>query len=126
MVEAAGGGCREVNISKYTDIAISRLPETRHQRLQAATWAVKHAKAHTPYAYLDVFTVGVSLLLKKKTPEWILEELSDGRSYQCASFVDAALRAANIHLFRDGRPIAAVYPATIAELFDDLGWLPPD
>lgn len=126
MVEASGGGCRTVRIDRYDDIAVSRLPETHHQRVFAAKWAAKHAKAHTPYAYLDVFTVGVSLLLKKNTPEWILRELSNGKSYQCASFVDAALRAANIHLFRDGRPIAAVYPASIAELFDYFGWLPAD
>jgi len=120
-VGAEPGGARRRTITQFTDIVWSRFPLTMHQRSIISKWVDDHV--NIPYGYVDVALIGLSILLKQKTPDWIQAELSNGKTYECAALADAAYRAAGVHLFDDDRPTAAVYPASIASRFDP-SWFP--
>jgi len=129
FAEEAPGGARIRPISDFDHLEVvwSRFPLTMHQRSLISKWAIDHSATQghpgVPYGYFDVAAIGLSILLKQKTPDWIQAELSNGKTYECAAFADADYRAAGVHLFDDDRPTAAVYPASIASRFDPA-WFP--
>jgi hypothetical protein len=125
LVEAAPGGARLRPISDYTDIRWSQFLLTQAETNLVVKWMLDRAPAPgrkgAPYAYEDILFIAIAILSGEKTPAWIDREIaSDGR-WICSAMVDAAYHAAGWHLFQDRQP-AAVFPATIARLFEDYGW----
>ncbi|TFD74719.1 hypothetical protein [Cryobacterium fucosi] len=100
----------------------SRFPFTRKQRLSIAFWA--RNRYGRPYNYAAFVAIGVALMLKRSTPEWVERFLMTDRSYECAQLADAALMHAGVHVFRDGRPYGAVYPGSFVKVWEHFGWWP--
>lgn len=120
-VGAEPGGAKLRPVTAFTDRVISRIPYTLKQRAIAARFAKD--RIDTPYAYADIALIAVALLTKQATPAWLQHELVDDQHWICSALADAAVTAAGIHLFKDHRPSAAVYPANLAFELHARGWL---
>ena len=119
LVEAAPGGARIRPISDYPNIRWSQFILTEDERNIIVKFMLDRIDA--PYAYEDILFIAVAILSGDNTPAWIDREIADDNRWICSALVDAAFHAAGWHLFHDRQP-AAVFPATIARLFEDYGW----
>lgn len=54
-----------------------------------------------PYAYWDIVLLVISKILKKKTPQRILDRIQDRRQYFCSELTDDALQVGGVNLFPD-------------------------
>lgn len=108
-------------VTDFPDTVWSRFAYTPHQRARILQYA--WAKLGWPYNWADIFLIAANLKLGWH-PDWLVHEISNRRNFQCAQFCDAALMAAGVHVFNDGRPSGAVQPASFVPLFKDAGWLP--
>jgi hypothetical protein len=120
-VGAEPRGARIRPVTDFHDVVWSEFPLTEHQQGVVAGWALRHE--NTPYGYMSDFFIGVALLTRTHTPWFIEHWLSDGKRYECAGLADAALRAGGVHVFRDGRPVGAIFPGSFQRVFEAFGWL---
>lgn len=121
-VGAEPGGVRVRPITDFPEIAWSSFPLTRIQRGKIRTFTLK--QLGKPYNWRDDILIGLGLLFRAHTPHWMLRELSEESSWQCAQLGLAALTHGGMNVFADDRPTGAVYPASFVPLFREFGWLP--
>jgi hypothetical protein len=127
-VGAEPGGVRVRPITDYPNVVWSRFPVNTSipptwPDKAAAIVAFTNSTIGARYNYFDDVVIGLGLILRVHTPNWMLRILADPHSWQCAALCDAAYTAAGIHLFKDQRPFGAVYPGSYTPLFKDRGWL---
>lgn len=120
-ISAQPGGVVERPISDYPETVWSRFPYSTAQVTKITTYA--RDKLGAPYNWIDDFAIGLTLKLGWHAPRWLVHEVSDRHTFQCSQLADAALIYAGVHVFDDGRPSGAVYPASFVPLFHNLGWM---
>lgn len=69
------------------------------------------------YAYVDILLLVVARVLKRKTPWFIKNRLTDQRQWFCSELADAGLEAGKVNLF-PSRPPSAVTPAEFLEVIE--------
>ena len=121
-IGAEPGGVRIRPISDFPIAAWSQFIYRGNQRDNLVDWA--EDQEGVEYSYVEDLLIGVALLTRSNTPGWIERRLSSGDSWQCAAMCDAALMHVGIYLFRDTRPVGAVYPGSFVPFWRDFGWLP--
>lgn len=121
--EPDGAAIRPISYftTKTTSIIWSRIPESPDEASIVAAWARAHE--HTPYNLLDDIAIGLGVLLRWQTPQFIEDRLARTDRLQCAQLADDALSAAGIHLFTN-RPNGAVTPGSLARELTRRGWGP--
>lgn len=120
-VSAEPGGVRVRKIADFPEVVWSDFPLTRIQRGKIRAFTVK--QLGKPYNWRDDILIGLGLLFRSDSPHWMLRELSEESSWQCAQLADAALEHAGNPIFDDNRPNGAVYPASFVPFWRDAGWL---
>ena len=119
-IGAEPGGVKLRPITDFPYAVWSQFPFTRRQRLQIASWARR--REGRPYDYLADLIIGIALLTRRHTPRWLETYLRSDKRWECAGLADAALTRAGIRVFRDHRPLGAVYPGSFVAVWADLGW----
>lgn len=120
-VSAEPGGARVRPISFYPDgVVWSRFPMWPWQRRRSVRYAL--SRVGTPYAHMDYWAVGLALVTRSRTPEWLQAYIADTDRLICSQLCDLALQAAGIHVFFDERPAGAVIPASFGKVFVARGW----
>jgi hypothetical protein len=95
---------------------------TDTQTHKIVSWATNHIG--TPYSWLDDLAIGVALITRRATPDWLERYLRSTGHLECAQLADLAYQAAGIHLFRDHRAPEAVYPGSYVPIWKAFGWWP--
>lgn len=120
LVEAWPGGARETPISAYTDILWSRFDFKGTEQPLVVDYT--NDRIGDAYAWEAIPLIALALATGEHTPNWVEHKLANPNRWICSAMVDAALQHGGIHLF-EGIPPAAVYPAMLARLARDFGWL---
>ena len=120
-IGAEPGGVRVRDITEFPEVVWSQFPLTRTEQNRIVTFA--KTQLGVRYNYADDLFIGIALLSREHTPDWISRVLSDPDSWQCAQLADAALQRAGVHVFTDNRPYGAVYPGSFVPVFQAFGWL---
>jgi uncharacterized protein YycO len=120
LLEAVPGGARIVDIATYGPIVWSQFIFKPGEQDLIVNWSKD--REHAPYAWEDIPLIALALTTGDNTPAWLETKLSSDRRYICSELVDAAYKHAGIHLFKNIPP-SAVYPAMVAAMYDDYGWL---
>jgi hypothetical protein len=119
-VSAEPGGARVRPMSDYDEICWSKFPMRPSQRRRSVRFAL--SRIGVPYAWIDWFAVGVALITRTKTPEWLRSFVADNDRLLCSQLADLSLQAAGIPVFFDERPAGAVTPGSFAKVFIARGW----
>lgn len=119
-VSAEMEGVRLRPISHFPNAIWSDFALTARQRRNIIGFALE--QLGKPYAILDDIFIGISIITKSRTPQWIVQTVLNSDRWQCAELADASLLAGGIRLFRDGRPPRAVYPGSFIPTFKRRGW----
>ena len=120
VVSAEPGGTRYRPINYYPGTVWSKYPLRPSQRRRIARYA--RTRIGTPYAWWDYFAVGVALVFRARTPDWLASHVADTHTLLCSQLADLALQAGGVHVFFDERPAGAVTPASFAKVFIARGW----
>jgi uncharacterized protein YycO len=124
LLEAMPGGARITRIDTYDrPIVWSQFIYKGDERDSIVNWTEDREGA--PYAWEDIPLIALALTTGDDTPQWLEDKLAADHRYICSELADAAYKQAGLHLFKNIPP-SAVYPAMIAALFDDYGWLPTE
>ena len=104
------------SIAEYPDASWSKIPLTAGQRAKIIEFADN--QVGKGYNWLGLLGVGLAqerfgTHLKELTRSWWVKQLSDGKSWFCSQFVDAAYAYAGVQLFNDGRETGLVSPADL-------------
>lgn len=121
-IGAQPGGARIRPISEFKDVVWSHFDFTPEQAADGVQWLRR--QEGTPYNFLDDLFIGIAILQKQNTANWITERLSDNGSWQCAQLADAHLTRLGIHVFQDERPFGAVFPNSYVDFFEQKCWMP--
>lgn len=121
---AQPGGVRVRPISDFPEVVWSDFTLTPIQTVKIL--AFTRRQIGKPYNWRDDIFIGLGLLFRTHTPHWMLRELSEESTWQCAQLADAALEHAGVNIFTDSRPNGAVYPASFVPFWQDAGWLTAD
>jgi hypothetical protein len=89
---------------------------------QAAVAAYARAQVGKPYAYLDDALIAVERIFRFRFPDWVRQRFQNDGQFQCAQLCDAALAAAGVNVFHDGRMIGDVFPGSYEQEFINRGW----
>jgi uncharacterized protein YycO len=120
-VGAEPKGARRRPISYFGHVIWSRFDYTDEQRAIVVDFAER--RIGVPYSYLTDAAIAAAFLLHRRTPKVIEDYLSSDYVYECAQLADAALLAAGIHAFDDGRLPGTVYPGSFVPLYRRNGWM---
>lgn len=120
VVSAQPTGVEILPVEQFPDVVWSQFPLTKAQANKIIAYSL--LQVGKPYGTLTYIAIGIALLLRIHTPDWLERRLTDGKSFICSQLADMAYQAAGIHLFRDERPPGAVTPAALAGLFVAFGW----
>jgi len=118
--EPGGAVIRPIGDYQHDLIAWSRFELTGEQRDRISTWAFEHVG--TEYDTVGFAAIAVTKLLGPLAPRWLLRYVGASDRLICSYFVDLALQAGGIHLFRDHRPEGAVTPASFGKVYKARGW----
>ena len=121
-VSAEIDGVRLRPVRYFPNAVWSQFRHTRRQRADIALFAF--LQVGKPYALFDVILIGVAILTKTRTPQWLVDRLMNSDRWQCAELADASLQAGGVKLFTDGRPPCAVYPGSFVPYWTEQGWMP--
>jgi len=119
-VSCEPGGALLRPLSRFPDAIWSHFDHTPAETAGIVGWARAHVGA--PYGWLQFFAIGVALLTKTHTPDWLRRYLNSGKSFECAQYCDAAYTAAGIYLFKDAVP-SDVYPGMFVPIWGAHGWM---
>lgn len=119
-IGAQPGGARIRHISEFQDVVWSQFQFTPEQASDAVQWL--REQEGKEYNYLDDLFIGIAILEKQNTANWITELLSSTDSWQCAQLADAHLTRQGIHVFQDERPFGAVFPSSYTDYYQEKGW----
>lgn len=123
-VSAVPGGVAIHTDAFWEKIAWSQFGLSNPQQTQALTYLLAPlGQEGKPYAWMDDFLIGITLLMHGHAPGFILRRLSSDGTWQCAELADAVLRVMGINLFPD-RPTSAIYPGSFEPIWDAAGWVP--
>jgi uncharacterized protein YycO len=119
-VSADPGGVSIRRLSDFPTAVVSKFVLTGEQAAQVAAFA--KAQSGKPYAFLDDALIAVERVFRFRFPGWVRERFADDGQWQCAELADAALAAAGVNVFHDGRMIGDVYPGSYEAEFINRGW----
>lgn len=126
IVEANAGGVRKLPLDYYDGCTVIPSQYALNPDEQAKLKAFTLSQVGKPYDYLDDFAIGMYDLTNPVTGNWlwklIEKSLEEDGHWECAALADAAMTAAGIKVFDDGRPTHAVSPSDLANLFLAKGW----
>lgn len=120
VVSQEPGGARYRPVGYFPGIVWSKFPMRPSQRRRIVRYA--HSRIGTPYAWADYWAIGIALVTRSHTPEWLASYVADTKSLICSQLCDLALQAGGIHVFFDERPAGAVIPASFGKVFIARGW----
>jgi hypothetical protein len=89
---------------------------------QEAIAAFALAQVNKPYAYLDDALIAIERIGRFRFPDWVRRGFQSDGQWQCAQVADAALAAAGVHVFDDGRMIGDVFPGSYEEEMIKRHW----
>jgi uncharacterized protein YycO len=116
VVEAQPHGAQKASKDNYPNAVWSNFLLNDVQRAAIVQWSLDHVG--TPYNFLDIVALFFSRVLHIKFG-WVNTRLSQNGTDICSQLVDAAYRAAGVHLFHDGRPSGDVTPE---DLHKEIQW----
>lgn len=122
VVSAEVEGVRILPAEHFQGVSWSEFDLTVKQQNKIIDFSI--AQDGRPYGKFTYAWIGIAILLKIPTPQWLERRLNDGRTYICSQLAARAYQAAGVDLFADARPIGAVVsPGSLGKLFKDLGWV---
>lgn len=122
LISAEYPHVRKRDYQHFNNEVWSQFVYTDAQRAKVVEFA--NAQLGKPYGWADDLAIGVGLITRQHTPNWLMRWLSNNGEWICSSLADACLRNAGIHLWDDDRPVGAVYPGSFELWWRDAGWLP--
>lgn len=119
VLEAQPGGARYTKLTKYADreITWSKWPLSGDQRKKVRAFA--RQRRGTPYSFVDYLSLALARVGLR--PVWLQQYIATNKHMICSQLVDAAYRAADVHLFTDGRLSGDVTPGDLYRVLDPLG-----
>ena len=118
--EAVGAGYRVVSLNSYRGVDIlwstGALDLTPDQRtictMAAHNLANRNGGRGIPYGFPDIAELALTLMAKRRAPNWVLERLNDGQTMICSQAVAWILSRAGVTLF-PGRTFGEVTPGDL-------------
>jgi uncharacterized protein YycO len=116
IVEAEPGGARVAGLDEYDGRRIAwssgKVPLTDEQRVEVV--AAVRSFLGIPYGFADYLSLALARFHVR--PGWVRRKVASNRTLICSQLVDAALLAAGVHLYADGRLPGDVTPGDLYQL----------
>lgn len=119
-MSADGDGVKPHKLTDWPTAVWSKFNLTGPQAAASAAYA--KAQENKPYAYLDDALIAIERIGRFRFPDFIRQRFQDDGQFQCAQLADAALAAAGVNVFKDGRRIGDVFPGSYEMEFVQRGW----
>lgn len=115
VLEMAPGGLVTRQLGEYAGRPVEfsswDLADATREAIVARAWELFNRRPRIGYGWLSYLYGGLARFGIRPAP--LMRYLQSGAVMECAQFVDECYRAADVHLFEDGRPYRVVSPGAL-------------